>query len=105
MIKMKALHSFGVQGQDEGWVSRGNEFEAATDQRARDLEEAGLAARVDSTSQKLASAVPAENKAAAEGPLGSRGGKTGEGRSRSSSARGRQPRKSTSGRSKAKRAS
>lgn len=80
MIKMKALRSFGVANANEGHVSRGREFSAASEQRARDLEDAGLAYRIEPsfvppTHKMQPSPV---NMASAAGPLDSPGGTTGE---------------------------
>jgi hypothetical protein len=80
MIKMKALRSFGVRNADEGKIMRGREFDAATDHRAKDLEEAGLAYRIEAkiVPQPLVEmTTPPSNKAAEAGPLASPGGATG----------------------------
>lgn len=79
MIKMKALRSFGVRTANEGKVQRGREFSAASEQRARDLEAAGLAFRlhpVKLAQDQVDQAAP-QNKAAENGPLASPGGTTG----------------------------
>lgn len=82
MIKMKALRSFGVMSANEGKVQRGREFVVANEQRARDLEEAGLAYRLearvitpDDPSNRMIDST--SNEAAVAGPLGSVGGTTG----------------------------
>jgi hypothetical protein len=80
MIKMKALKSFGVYNSNEGHVSRGREFSVSHESRARDLEDAGLAYRLETKMQSpaLNKMEPApQNKAADAGPLGSLGGRTG----------------------------
>lgn len=80
MIRMKALMSFGVRSANEGHVMRGREFTAAHEQRARDLEEAGLAYRIDTKMQAAPlnkMEPPPSNKAAEAGPLDSPGGTTG----------------------------
>jgi hypothetical protein len=81
MIKMKALRSFGVNGSNEGKVKRGREISAANEHRARELEAAGLAYRIEAQAvmpQPVNQAVdPAVNAAAIAGPLGSRGGTIG----------------------------
>lgn len=81
MIKMKALRSFGINGSNEGKVRRGREINAANEQRARDLEAAGLAYRIETqdlapepVNQMVDSAT---NPAAIAGPLGSPGGEIG----------------------------
>lgn len=81
MIKMKALRSFGVRNANEGKVGRGREFTAASESRAKDLEDGGLAYRVEMKMEsqplnKMES--PLLNKAAEAGPLGFPGGATGE---------------------------
>jgi hypothetical protein len=80
MIKMKALRSFGVSGSNEGHISRGREFTAAHEARAKDLEEHGLAYRLEFKAEpKLVNKMepPPSNKAAEAGPLDSPGGTTG----------------------------
>ncbi len=82
MIKMKALRSFGVSGSNEGHISRGREFTAAHEARARDLEEHGLAYRLETKMEprllnKMEDEAPS-NKSADEGPFDSVGGMTGE---------------------------
>ena len=80
MIRMKALTSFGYGGVNEGPVKRGREFAVASERRAYDLEEHGLAFRLESkmqaASENKMEPLP-ENKAAQAGPLGSVGGATG----------------------------
>lgn len=82
MIKMKALRSFGVAGANEGKVKRGREFSVANEHRARDLEDHGLAYRLEIVVRpqpsEITEIVPPLNKAATSGPLGSPGGMTGE---------------------------
>lgn len=79
MIKMKKLVSSGVPGANEGYVPRGREF-TTTELRARDLEEHGLAYRLDVRPEPKPltkmEALPS-NKAADAGPLGLAGGATG----------------------------
>jgi hypothetical protein len=103
MIKMKALKSFGVRSANEGRVKRGREFSAANEQRARDIEDAGLAYRLE------AKAAPAllnkmepspSNKAAQSGPLASPGGTTGADAPVPSSPLDHQPRRRRLPRSK-----
>lgn len=81
MIKMKALRSFGVSGANEGKVKRGREFSAATEARVRDLEDHGLAYRLDTARTEPPAvnqiAPSTSNEAANTGPLGSHGGTTG----------------------------
>jgi len=78
MIRMKALRSFGVASANEGKVRRGREFTVASEQRARDLEDAGLAYRVKMEPKpQNKMEPPPQNKAAEEGPFVSRGGGTG----------------------------
>jgi hypothetical protein len=80
MIKMKALRSFGVRSANEGHVSRGREFIAANESRARDLEDHGLAYRLETKMQgaPLNKMEPApSNKAESSGPLASPGGMIG----------------------------
>lgn len=84
-VPMKALKSFGIPGVNEGKIKATREFNALSEGRARELEAAGLAARMDSKGQKADSAhknkaevAAPKNKAEEDGPLGSRGGKTGE---------------------------
>lgn len=99
MIRMKKLVSSGVPGANEGYVRRGREFEVANEQRAKDLEDAGLAYRLGTKMQapplnKMEP--PASNKAAESGPLDSPGGTTGAEAPAPSSpqARPRRPRQS-----------
>lgn len=96
MVRMKALTSFGYAGVNEGPVKRGREFVVQTDRRANDLEEAGLAYRVevkklDEPTNKMQP--PPENKAEQKGPLPSAGGKTGEVKVQRSSHQDHQPEK------------
>jgi len=80
MVRMKALTSFGYAGVNEGPVKRGREFIVETERRAHDLEEAGLAFRLESKmleEPENKMQPPPQNKAAETGPLDSRGGKTG----------------------------
>lgn len=80
MIKMKALRSFGVPGANEGKVKRGREFAAINDHRARELEDHGLAYRLDVAPAPMPITkveVSPLNKAAETGPLASVGGTTG----------------------------
>lgn len=102
MIKMKALRSFGVLGANEGKVSRGREFTAANEHRVRDLEEAGLAYRIETKMQPapLNREPPPSNKAAEAGPLPSVGGMTGADAPVPSSHQDRPPRRRRSVRSK-----
>jgi hypothetical protein len=83
-VPMKALKSFGIVGVNEGKIKATREFNALNEGRARELEAAGLAARMDSKGEKSDSAhknkaegAAPKNKAAEDGPLGSPGGKTG----------------------------
>ena len=79
MIRMKALRSFGYQGANEGHVGRGREFLVANEGRARDLEEAGLAFRLEiKRPSEPKPEPPPSNEAAEAGPLDSLGGTTGE---------------------------
>lgn len=101
MIRMKALRSAN-QGEGGTHVKRGREFDAATEQRANELEANGLAYRV----QTKATMPPAnkmepatQNKAAAAGPLDSRGGTTGAEEPAQSSPQDRQLRRRRSQRS------
>ena len=81
MIRMKKLVSSGVAGAAEGYVRRGREFVAANEHRAKELEDAGLAFRLET---RVVAPEPMNkmiespaNEAAAAGPLGSPGGATG----------------------------
>jgi hypothetical protein len=72
MIKMKALRSFGVSGSNEGHVSRGREFTLRMSSRAKDLEEHGLAYRLEFKAEpKLVNKMepPPSNKAAVLRPF------------------------------------
>lgn len=95
MVKMKALRSFGYPGANEGPVSRGHEFDAKDENRAKDLEAHGLAYRLQAKAepkfQSKAESAP-ENKAASAGPLPSVGGGTGEAAPAPSSPPARQQR-------------
>lgn len=98
-MKMKALRSFGIAGSNEGHIRRGVEFDTATDVRAKELEEHGLAYPVSAPietkmDRPLANKMqpPPENKAAHSGPLPFAGGETGEDKQPSSSHQGHQPR-------------
>jgi hypothetical protein len=79
-IRMKALKSFGVNNANEGHVSRGREFSVNNEYRARDLEDAGLAYRLETKMQSPAlnkmEPTP-QNKAADAGPLALAGGEIG----------------------------
>lgn len=80
MIKMKALRAFGVRGANEGKIKRSREFSVLNEQRARDLEDHGLAFRLEAKSApkplvKMESAPL--NKVSAAGPLDSPGGAIG----------------------------
>src|SRR6266566_6675204 len=81
MIRMKALTSFGYGGVNEGPVKRGREFAVASERRAADLEEHGLAFRLESKMQAAPEnkmePLP-QNKAAETGPLDTPGGVIGE---------------------------
>lgn len=103
MIRMKSLCSFGVPGSNEGKVRRGREFMVASEHRARDLEQRGLAFRVaympPEESKAPVAAVP--NPAAVAGPLPSAGGETGAENVPSSSDQDPQPRFRRSRRQKA----
>jgi hypothetical protein len=80
MIRMKALKPFGVANGPEGHVRRGREFTVEHEGRARDLEAAGLAYRLQTKAEpppQNKMEPPAENKAAHSGPLPSAGGETG----------------------------
>jgi len=97
MIRMKALRSFGYQGANEGHIGRGREFVVANEGRARDLEEAGLAFRLEvKRAPETKPEPPPSNEAAEAGPLDSPGGTTGEEEPQPSSHRDhpRQPRRS-----------
>lgn len=104
MIRMKKLRSSGIAGADEGYVPAGREFTAASEHRARELEEAGLAYRIQDAPKlepldnKLEP--PPENKAAHAGPLPLAGGETGAESAPSSSAPGLPHRRRRSNRSK-----
>lgn len=105
MIKMKALRSFGVAGANEGKVKRGREFSVASEHRVRDLENHGLAYRIDEAPARprpaeIAEIVQPSNKAAAAGPLDSPGGTIGAEAPAPSSQADRQPRRRRSMRSK-----
>jgi hypothetical protein len=104
MIKMKALRSFGVRNANEGKVMRGREFTAANEHRARDLEDEGLAYRIETKMQPVhlnKMEPPPSNKAAEAGPLDSVGGTTGAGAPAPSSPPDHPQRKRRSMRSKA----
>lgn len=80
MIAMKALRSCNM-GTNATKVQRGREFTVLNEQRARDLEEAGLAYRLET---KTIASEPMNkmldepsNEAATAGPLVSPGGTTG----------------------------
>ena len=80
MIRMKKLISSGVPGANEGYVRRGREFVVANEQRAKDLEAAGLAYRLDvkPMPEVRNDMIPSPaNTAAFAGPLASPGGTTG----------------------------
>lgn len=80
MVKMKALRSFGVPGANEGKIRRGREFSAATDRRAKDLEDHSLAYRIEVRSEPRPLAIMEAsplNEAATSGPLPLAGGTTG----------------------------
>lgn len=104
MIKMKALRSFGVPGSNEGKVKRGREIEASTEARARELELAGLAYRLETVVRpqpsEIKEIVPPLNKAATSGPLGSLGGMIGGEALAPSSPADHPPRRRRSARSK-----
>jgi hypothetical protein len=90
MIKMKALRSFGLRNADEGHISRGREFTAANEGRARELEEHGLAYRLLPTEKMEGAPLNKmeprlKNKAAESGPFDSVGGETGAENASSSS--------------------
>lgn len=81
-IRMKALRSFGYQGVNEGHIKRGREFPVRDLIRAKDLEDNGLAYRLEPV-RKADPPVqpkpePPPNRAAEQGPFDSAGGKTGE---------------------------
>jgi hypothetical protein len=79
MIKMKSLTS-GNLGDGGTKVRRGREFSVAMEGRAKELESAGLAYRVDVKAEKAPlnkMEPPPANKAAGAGPLENRGGTTG----------------------------
>jgi hypothetical protein len=103
MIKMKALRSFGVRNANEGHLKRGREFTAANEQRARDLEDHGLAYHIDIKAEPKPPnkmEPPPSNKAAQAGPLSSPGGATGEAAPALSSPLDRPQRRRRSTRSK-----
>src|SRR6185369_10555793 len=104
MIKMKKLVSSGVPGANEGYVRRGREFEVPTEHRAKELEDAGLAYRVEVKAlapEPLNKMIESPaNEAASSGPLGSVGGTTGAETLVPSSPQGHQPRQRRSPRSK-----
>ncbi len=77
MIRMKALRTFSG---NEGHVKRGREFTVAHEHRARDLEDGGLAFRLEAKMQAMPEnkmEPTPQNKAADDGPLPLAGGETG----------------------------
>lgn len=94
MIRMKSLSSF--RGAAEGKVRRGREFLVGNDRRAKELEDAGLAFRLDAPTPAAGQIKAPVNEAAVAGPLGSAGGETGaaEPAPLSPPAQARRPRRS-----------
>src|SRR3546814_19972620 len=81
-VRMRALRGFiGRSGEGVGrdGVKAGEEFNAASDRRADELENRPkpLAIRLDSTPKQRKLAVPPKNEASETGPLSTTGGETG----------------------------
>ena len=102
MVTMRALRSANM-GDGTTKVRRGSEFDVASDRRAEELEKRGLAHRVAKMEPPYLNKAEEtlENKASAEGPLGSDGGRTGEATSGSSLPLGRRRPASRGARSEA----
>jgi hypothetical protein len=101
-VRMKKLKSSGIAGAAEGYVARGREFDAANEQRARELEEAGLAVRLVPVASVKQGQKVEGSEASETGPLPSVGGKTGEDKQPSSLPADHRPKKQTLSKSKAK---